>query len=298
MVYYLTDEQYNWCVEFRDTYKTSKWDNIFKQFHTKFPNHLLLIPNPKDLNNKFSYRQRKKPEDETLKGKEANSSVQSDEHNSDTAGKGKRKLPMLQGTVMKLRKNEEEQQTPPPPKRLPSLQPTAICDEVGLVMSLFHRIQALMKIVDGSTADHSIYETMAYDEEEDPDVLTVEEQNKLEWIMAWDTGHNLDWNWWYIRLYFQEHRRHLVDRFQATLNLMGSGDTLEETKTDAFNAPETADDFCEKKKLQDEVENLKLNVTKLEATVDAYKQAAIIAACATATEVFTLVSHCFTIKHY
>ncbi len=59
--------------------------------------------------------------------------------------------------------------------------------------------------------------------------------------MKWDTDHNLDWNWWYIRLYFQEHRRHLVDRFHATLNLRGSGDTLEETKTDAFNAPETAD---------------------------------------------------------
>ena len=247
MVYNLTDEQYNWCVEFRETNQTSKWETIFKEFHMKFPNHQHLVFTPKDLNNKFNYRQRRKPEDETLKGKEANSSVQSDEYNSDTAGKGKRKLMMPQGPVMKLRKNEEEQQTPPPPKRLPYLQPTALCDDVGLVMSLFHRIRALMKIIDGSTADHSIYETMAYDEQEDLDVLTVEERNKLEWIMAWDVNHNLDWNWWYIRLYFQEHRRYLVDRFQAELYLMESGDNPEETKTVAFDAPETADDFCEKK---------------------------------------------------
>ena len=125
---------------------------------------------------------------------------------------------------------------------------------------------------------------------EDLDVLTVEERNKLEWIMAWDMNHNLDWNWWYIKLYFQEHRRYLVDRFQAELYLMESGDNLEETKTVAFDAPETADDFCEKKKLQDEVKNLKLDVTRLEAIVDTYNQAATLAARATTTEVITLFS--------
>ena len=178
------------------------------------------------------------------------------------------------------------QQTQPIPKRSLQQPPTASSDDVGLVLSLFHRTQDLMKIIDGSAADHPQYETMAYDAEEDPDELTLEELSKLERIMTWDTDHKLDWNWWYIRLYFQDHRRYLVDRFQATLNLRGEQQGRPEETTNPSNAPNTAHNFFEEQNLHDRVAEMQLYITTLEATIGGYETAAKLAVDSSTTEVF------------
>jgi hypothetical protein len=179
------------------------------------------------------------------------------------------------------------------------LPPTASTDDVGVVLSLFHRIQNLMKIVDGSTADQTQYETMPFIEEEDHDELTLKECGKLEWIMKWNTDHNLEWNWWYVRLYFQEHRRHLVDRFQATFNRMEEQQGTPGETIDTLEAGRTADDPSEEQNLREKVVELQLRVATLEATINGYEQAARLAADAATTKVYHVSCvPCVYMLHY
>jgi hypothetical protein len=191
---------------------------------------------------------------------------------------------------MSKRSWDGEKQSQPPVKRSPREPPTASSDDVGLVLSLFHRIQELMKIIDGSETDHQEYETMTLDEEEDPDELTPDEHDKLHWIMEWDTSHNLEWNWWYIRLYFQEHRRQLIDRFHATLNIRREKGTAAET-TNTLNTTRTADDLFEEQNTPETVAEMQVYIATLEAVVGGYEKAAKLAADATTTKVFVLSSH-------
>jgi hypothetical protein len=166
------------------------------------------------------------------------------------------------------------------------LPPTASTDDVGVVLSLFHRIQNLMKIVDGSTVDQTQYETMPFIEEEVHDELTLKEYEKLEWIMKWDTDHNLDWNWWYVRLYFQEHRRHLVDRFQATLNRMEEQQGTPGETTDTLEAGRIADNPSEEQILRAKVAEMQEKIATLEATINRYEQPTRLAPDAATTKVF------------
>ncbi len=98
-------------------------------------------------------------------------------------------------------------------------------------------------------------------------------------------------------MYFQEHRRHLVDRFQAKVlfNQKGEEDTPGET-TDTLEAGRIANDPSEEENLRAKVAEMQEKNATLEATINRYEQSARLAADAATTKVFvTLRTFCFLI---